>query len=69
MAARLPEVKFVGTFNYQGQVHNMETEAATERQAWLNLCYGLAKQHGVQIGVMYNYFDGSRDNYHIKREE
>ena len=68
MAARLPEVKFIGEFNYQGQTHKLETKASTERSAWHNFCFGLAKQHGVQIGVMYNYFDGSKDNYHIKRE-
>ena len=59
-------MKFIGTFNYQGQVHTLETEAKTIRRAWYNFCYGLAMQHGVWVGVMTKYFDGSKDNYLIK---
>ena len=57
---------FTGEFNYQGQVHKMETEAVTERQAWHNFCYGLAAQHGVRMGVMTAYFNGKKDNFTIK---
>jgi hypothetical protein len=57
---------FTGEFNYQGELVGMETDARTERQAWLNFCYGLAKQHGVRKGVMTAYFNGQKDNFKIK---
>jgi hypothetical protein len=59
-------MKFSGVFNYQGERKELETEGATERQAWQNFCYGLAKQYGVRKGVMTAHFSGKRDNFEIK---
>ena len=62
-------MKFTGVFNYQRQIHSLETEAGTEREAWHNFCYGLAKQHGVRTGAMTNYFNGNKLNFEIKEEK
>lgn len=62
-------MKFTGIFNYQRQVHSLETEADTKRQAWKFFCFGLAKQHGVRAGVMTNYFNGEKLNFEIKEEK
>jgi hypothetical protein len=44
----------------------METEAASEDQARLQFCYGLAQKHGMQLRVMRGYFNGKKDNYEIR---
>jgi hypothetical protein len=61
--------KYSSIFNFQGEVIAMQTEARTERQAWQNFCYGLAKQHGVSKRAIANYFNGTKNNYEIKEEK
>ncbi len=62
----LTKLKYHGIFNYSGEVHKLETEANSPKQAWRSFCYGLAKKCGVEIIVMYNYFNGRVDNYKIE---
>jgi hypothetical protein len=61
-------MKFAGTFNFSGEISQLETEAITERQAWSQFCCGLAKKYQRQPRVMLNWFDGRRDNYKIQKE-
>jgi hypothetical protein len=62
-------MKFSGTFNFQGEVSALSTEADTESQARQNFCYGLSRKYGVTERKMKAYFNGQKDNYSIKKEE
>ena len=57
-----------GVFNLNHEVHTEYAYAASERQAWLVFCRRLAKKTGVYPRVTMNYFNGSKDNYSIRKE-
>ncbi len=57
-----------GAFNFHQTAKVMYAYAYTERQAWAIFCQRLAKKDGVHPSVVYNLFDGSKDNHEITIE-
>jgi hypothetical protein len=66
---RKQKIRFKGTFNLKHEMHRMYCHAYTERQAWLTFCRRIAEKKDVRYGVITGYFDGSKDNFQITREE
>jgi len=62
------KILFTGTFNYHGEVSVVYRYAKTERQAWGLMCRRLAKKYRVLPSVTTGYFNGSQDNFKIKKE-
>ncbi len=59
---------FCGVFNLNKQVFVEYAYASSERQAWLIICRRLAKKTGVHPSVTIRHFDGSKDNYSLRKE-
>lgn len=60
---------FKGWFNFSHELHVMYAQAYSERQAWMHFCRRIAKKHDVPLRMVMGHFDGSIDNYVIKKEE
>jgi len=61
-------MNYLGQFNWQGEVFELNTTAVSTYQAWRSFCYGLSKKLGVNIVVLFNYFNGKHDNYTIRQQ-
>ena len=59
---------YCGEFNYRQQMTVLYCWAYSERQAWATLCKRIAKKDGVIPSVVFNYFNGEKDNYKISIE-
>ena len=57
-----------GVFNYRCQMFVLYGWAVSEKKAWVEFCRRMAKQHGVNMGVVTVMFNGSSDNYRIEEE-
>ena len=56
-----------GQFNYRHEVHILYSWATTERGAWRNFCYTLAKIHDIEVWFVMSLFEGEYDNFSIER--
>ena len=56
-------------FNFSHEVSIEYCYAYTERQAWRVFCDRLANKHDVHISKVMGIFDGSKDNYSVKKEK
>jgi hypothetical protein len=63
---RLPLYK--GVFNYQHEVHTIYCHAASLLQAYRLFMRRLSKIYDCSVVRMIAYFDGSKDNYTIRKE-
>ena len=63
------KIKWKGQFNYKHSLHILYCYASTERGAWKNMCFQLAKKHGVEVGWVMGLFDGKSDNFQITIEK
>ena len=59
---------FCGIFNFYREVYVVRSQATTERKAWANMCFQLAKKKGISPRQVMQIFDGTRPNYNISLE-
>jgi len=59
---------FCGIFNFYREVYVVRSQATTERKAWANMCFQLAKKKGISPRQVMQIFDGTRDNFSIQLE-
>lgn len=58
-----------GVFNYSNEMIVKYTHAPTRESAKMRMIHKLAKEHNVHPSVVYDIFDGTKDNFRIEREE
>lgn len=58
-----------GVFNYAHSIHILYCYSTSERGAWRNFCYQLAKKHEIEVGWVMNMFGGCSDNHAITIEK
>ena len=59
---------FCGIFNFYREVYVIRSQATTERKAWANMCFQLAKKKGISPRQVMQIFNGDRDNFSIQLE-
>ncbi len=60
-------IKWRGVYNFKHQIHILYCYSTTERGAWRNMCYQLAKKHGVEVWHTMNMFNGEKSNFLIEK--
>ncbi len=64
-----PKTLWRGVFNYAQSVEKpLYRHAYTKKQAWKIMCDFLARKYGLHPSVIYNHFDGSKNNYELTIE-
>lgn len=63
------KTKYKGVFNLNHEIFILYAYAYSERQAWLNMCRRISKQHEVPLSYVTGEFDGRKDNYGISKEK
>ena len=60
---------YKGTFNWSGESYELHTYANSPDSAWLNFIDQMSKKMKMEFSkrTIMKYFDGSKDNYHIRR--
>ncbi len=67
MKVKPQKIRFRGQFNYAHSLHTRYCYATTERGAWKNFCFQLAKIHLVEVGWVMAMFNGNKDNFSIEK--
>jgi hypothetical protein len=60
---------YICTFNYQGEVTTLETEAKNKENAYAKTISVMAKKYSKSRESMLLYFNGEKDNYEIHEKE
>jgi hypothetical protein len=58
--------KYKVILNYQREITEMETEAATHYQAIMNCLSSMAKKYGIKKRTMITYFTADKLNCEVK---
>ena len=61
-------ITFKGVFNYKREIYVLYTSATTEKRAWSNFCYQLARIRDDPIRYVKGHFSGQQDNFKITKE-
>lgn len=59
--------KYQGIFNWYGEVHTLHTSALSEGQARTFMCKKIAECLKLEHSAVLIYFNGSKNNYEIKK--
>lgn len=58
---------YKGIFNWKGESYELFTYANSPDSAWLNFCDQMSKKVKFKKRSVMLEFDGSKDNYYIRR--
>ncbi len=62
-------MRYIGTFNYQREIHTFRAAANNKSQAYNILTRVLAKKLGLLHSTITRYFNGDNDNFEIREEK
>lgn len=65
----MAKIAYRGAFNYRQTAIIIYRSAFSKRQAWKLMCDELARRDGVHPSVVYNLFNGEKDNFTIEEEK
>ena len=59
--------RYIGKFNYKGEIHTLYRHGISRLQARNYMIKALAEKLGVQFHPLRNYFFGLQDNFSVEK--